>query len=93
MRKLLLFCLLPCIVAIGCSGGASDDGLPSKDKQSASRLDEIAKKTGGDWQKLTPEDKDFLVNEISMGSEQSAKMLLEGKAGKHRATPGGGPSR
>ncbi len=74
---------------IGCHK-SGDDMTPTEQKQ-ASRLDEIAKKTGGDWNKLTPEDRQYLVKDISQGSEQSARMLLSVKAGRLKATPGSAP--
>ncbi len=90
MKKIiLLFAVVASIALVGCSGSTSDDGLSPQEKQSASRLDDIAKKSGGDWDKLSQEDRDFLVKDLSMGSEISARKLLEGKAGKLKASPGG----
>ena len=85
----LLFAIALATLVIGCGDKATDDGLSSKDKAASSRLDQIAKASGGDWAKISQADRDFLVNEISMGSEQSAKMLIQGKAGRLKATPGG----
>lgn len=77
------------VAAAGCSGGDNYKGPPAETQQKSSRLEDIQKKTGGDWNKLSAEDKDYLVNTISHGSESTAKMLIE--AGGQ--TPQGGPGR
>ena len=91
MRSSLLIILAATTLLLGgCSGGgSSSDGLTSKEQQTSSRLDQIAKATGGDWEKLTPEDKKFLVDEVAQGSEQSAQMLLKSKGNRLKASPGG----
>lgn len=71
----------------GC--GNRDDGLKPEEQKMATRLDEIVKKSGGDWNKLSPEDRDYLVKDISQGSEPSARMLLQAKAGRLQRSPGG----
>ena len=87
---LIMFALASAALVGGCGSGASgDDGLTKSDQQAASRLDDIAKASGGDWDKVPEADKKYLVNDIAQGSEQSAKMLLKGKAGKLTAAPGG----
>jgi hypothetical protein len=85
----LFFVAVLAVLLVGCGDKITDDGLSSKEKAASSRLDQIAKASGGDWEKISQADRDFLINEISMGSEQSAKMLIQGKAGRLRATPGG----
>jgi len=69
------------LVLAGCG---SSDGSSEKTKEQSSRLNEIQRKSGGDWAKLTDEDKNYLVNELAHGNENSAKMLL----GPPVATPG-----
>jgi hypothetical protein len=56
-----------------------DDGLSSARQTQAERLDEIAKRTGADWNKLTQADRDYLVNTLGQGSEETAKMILASK--------------
>lgn len=73
----------------GCS--RNDDGLSAEQRQTGDRLSEIARKTDGDWNRLTDADRDFLVNQMSHGNEQSARMLLLGAAGKIGGRPGGPP--
>ena len=84
---LLATLILP---AVGCS--KPDDGLSSQQQEKTNRLDAVAKQSGGDWEKVSQADRDYLVKELSSGSEPSAKMLLLAKSGKLKAGPGGVPS-
>jgi len=90
MKNLLLFAVAA--LAIGCGNNPGNDGVSAKDKEMGSRLDQIAKASGGDWEKLSQADKDFLTKDVAHGSEQTAKMLLQSKAGKMSGGPGGQPS-
>jgi uncharacterized lipoprotein NlpE involved in copper resistance len=72
----------------GCSQG-EDDGLSKKDQEAGTRIEQIAKASGGDWSKVSDADKKYLVDEVSMGSEQSARKLIEAKSGKMAGGPGG----
>ncbi|MGV3614047.1 MAG: hypothetical protein ACO1SV_01810 [Fimbriimonas sp.] len=85
----ILLAALSAVAVAGCGDKMSDDGLPDKDRQAATRLDEIVKKSGGDWEKIPKADQEYIVKEISMGSETSAKKLVQGKAGHFSAKPGG----
>ncbi|HZO88378.1 MAG TPA: hypothetical protein VFB38_08560 [Chthonomonadaceae bacterium] len=86
--------LAACLVSVPVAGcHREDDGLSPKQRQTVDRLDEIAKKSGGDWDKVSQADRDYLVNEVAHGSEQSAKMMLMAKGGKMHANPGGPPNR
>lgn len=88
--KIRLISLIGLIVVAGCaSNDMTDDGLSAGDKQNASRLTELAKASGGDWNKLSQSDKDYLVNDVAHGSEQTAKMLLQSKAGHLDGGAGG----
>ena len=89
MKKLAMLALALLIVAVGCGPSGGDDGLKKEDVQAASRVDQIAKASGGDWSKVSDADKKYLVDEVSMGSEKSAQMLLMAKSGKLQAAPGG----
>ena len=73
----------------GCS--KPDDGMNAQQQQKTDRIDEIAKKSDGDWNKASQEERDYLPKNITSGSESAAKMLLLGKAGKLKGSPGGGP--
>lgn len=87
MKNILIFALAALIV--GCGNNPGDDGISGKDKETGSRLEQIAKASGGDWDKLSQADKDFLVKDVAQGSEQTAKMLLQSKAGRLSGGPGG----
>lgn len=90
MGGLILLLILP---LFGCQ--PADDGIPSAEKKNASRLDDMAKSSGGDITKLSPTDHDYLVKEIAHGDENAAKMMLGAKAGtlgKRPAGAGGPPS-
>ncbi len=70
------------------------DNLPREQVQRANRLHEIARRTGGDWNRLTPDEKQFLVNELAHGNEQSARMLLWGASRQGPPSqPSGAPAR
>lgn len=79
------------LAALALAGCRPDDGLKPEERQMASRLDEITKKSGGDWERLTDDDRRYLVQDISRGSEPSAKLLLQARAGRLKGTPGGRP--
>ena len=90
MKRAWIYIFLACIAA-GCSNGSSGPPLDASQEQQANQLDQIAKKSGGDWNKLSAADKTAMI-QIG-GSEQGAKMLLLGKSGKigHQGGPPGGP--
>lgn len=69
----------------GCS--QSDDGLSTAQKQQADRLDEIAKKSGGDFDKLSATDKDYLLKNLADNNEKTARMLLMAKTGGFKGGP------
>jgi len=69
---------------VGCNQGMED--MTKEQKQTTTQLGEIATRTGGDWQKATPEDREFL-KKLSYGNEVNAQKLLATAAGK---PPSGG---
>ncbi|HLK14133.1 MAG TPA: hypothetical protein VKT78_04955 [Fimbriimonadaceae bacterium] len=97
--KHLFLCLLLGLVVVGGCNKDSGPPLNAEQEKQATRLDELAKKSGGDWSKLSADEQKEAV--LLGGSEQGAKMLLLGKAGKignHPGGPGGqgtpgGPSK
>jgi hypothetical protein len=80
--------MVACSIAGGC--GSSVEPPSAETQQQASRLADIQKKTGGKWESLSKEDRDYLVNGLAHGSEASARMLL-GPPQAKPPTPGGGP--
>jgi hypothetical protein len=81
--------LILALALVGCT--KNDRGLTDDQRASSDRLGVIATRTQGEWDRLTPEERDFLVKELSHGSEQSARMLLLSASGKVGGK-GGGPS-
>lgn len=79
---LLAACFAPAVL-VGCH---QDSGLNTEQQQTANRLDEIAKKSGGDWDKISQGDRDYLIKQL--GSEQGARMVMAAKGGKLKARPG-----
>jgi hypothetical protein len=78
--------LLP---VFGCN--KMDDGMSQEQQQKASRLSEIAKKADGDWEKVSPADRDYILKNFTSGSESGAKMLVLTASGKFRGGPGAAP--
>jgi hypothetical protein len=76
------------------SRGGEGDGLSPEQTQNAAQLEQIAKKTGGDWNKLAPEERE-LIMKLSYGNERTARMLLMHAARTGPPTPQqpGGPPR
>jgi hypothetical protein len=73
----------------GCRG--ADDGLSDKQRDTADRLQRIVTASGGDWNKVPPADRQYVLTNVTFGNEGSARMLLLMKAGKMKANPGGPP--
>lgn len=92
--------LVPVLVVLAAGGAALglsgcrrvDDGLTARDRVMVDRVDQIAKQSGGDWDRLSQADRDYLVKEVSHGSEPSARMLLLAKSGRLRQGRPGGPA-
>ncbi len=80
--------LLP---TVGCN--KPDDGLTQEQHQEAARLDEIAKKADGNWDRISPADREYVMKNFTSGDENADRMLMLAKAGKLRGTPGGPPHK
>jgi hypothetical protein len=78
------------LLPVGCH---KDDGLKSEDKDKAARYADIIKKSGGDWDKISQADKDYITTTFANGDEKTAQIIVANtKAHQHpRATPGAGP--
>lgn len=98
MRKRTHKALLPVIGATailavalaGCRG--QGDGMSDSQKATADKMQEIASKSGGDWDKLSQADRSEYLKATN-GSEPAAKMLFQARTGKLRGNPGGAPKR
>jgi len=82
-------CIAGVFSTISCSQNQGPPLSPEQEQQ-AQDLETLAKKSGGDFDKLSADEKHKMV--MLAGSEQGAKMLLMGKAGKlpQRGGPPGG---
>jgi len=81
------------VIAIAISGCHSDAGQPltESQKQGADRLATISKSSGGDWDKVSQADKDYLIKNVANGDEHTAKMLIApppGAGGAKMGPPG-----
>jgi hypothetical protein len=93
--------LLAILVTCGCSGGGfKDDGIPSSDKATAASANAIAVSVGGDFDKLTPDQKKMFIN-LAGGGEKMARNMVNfmahppvrgaGGAAGQGAPPASGP--
>lgn len=75
-------------VLVGCG---EKDAEPSKETaQQSDRLSKIKKDSGGDWEKVSQADRDWLIRDICFGNEASARMMISGPP-KPKGGPYGGP--
>ncbi len=65
---------------VGCGG------QPTAPSPQMDRVDTIVKSSGGDWSKLSAQDRDYLINVVGKGSPISAQMTFQARAG--RLAPG-----
>lgn len=87
--------LLPVVVSallLVTAGCRNQSGLDQQQEAQAFRLESIVKTSGGEWDRLRPADRDYLVRELGHGSETSARMLFAAKAGKLARPRPGGPA-
>ncbi len=75
--------------AVLLGGCGAKEERSSQEQQIGDRLEQIVKQSGGNWDRLSSQDRDYLVHTVSQGSEPSAKMLLKARAGLLKATPHG----
>jgi hypothetical protein len=82
----------------GCGNSGNGVAAPTaQEQQTSSRLDTIRKTSGGDWSKVSADDKKYLIDTIGHGSEYTAKMVFgpapgppPGPGAKKLAGPGQG---
>jgi hypothetical protein len=91
--RLMVAALIMVVAAALTMGCHSDAGQPLSDTQktSADRLATISKSSGGDWDKVSQEDKDYLIKNLANGDEHTAKMLIAPPPGAHGGPPGAPP--
>jgi hypothetical protein len=81
------------VIAAPIAGCHSDNSQPLSDtqKQGADRLAKAARESGGDWDKVSREDKDYILKNVANGDEHTAKMLIAPPPGRAGGPPGGAP--
>lgn len=63
-------------------------------QQTLTRFQQIAKQSGGDWNKVSVTDQQWLINGPGGGSEQNARMMLSNFGDRpQKATPSGPPQQ
>lgn len=77
MRTLLL--LIPLFIFAGCQG-SSDPGIPPEASDSMAKVGAAAKASGGDWDKLTEDQKKAVLARTG-GDEAAARAMLKQIAG------------
>jgi hypothetical protein len=80
--------LAVCLAAVGLLYGCNRNQPAAPVDSKYARVDQIIKTSGGDWNKVSPEDRDFLIRDIGKGSPISAQMTFNARAGGLR--PGAG---
>ncbi len=87
----VLFALLLAAVLPGCS---SHSNYTPAQQQTLTRFQKIVKESGGDWNKVSAADRQWLINGPGGGSEMNARMML-GNFGRQpqKGAPGGPPQQ
>lgn len=79
----------------GCGQGGGD-GLSKEMVDVSNKSDQIIKSANGNWDSLSPEDKQYLIKEVGSGDEYNAKMYFSAKSGTLKQgaprTPGSPPA-
>lgn len=89
--KRFAYLLLAALAVAGCA--SKDDGLDASQRQVGDKFSEIVQRSGGDWDKLTAEDRDFLVNKMANGNENAARMMFGARSGRAPVnSPAGEPT-
>lgn len=71
--------MLALSMAAGCGSRQSDAPTPSQ-QQALDRADAIATQSGGDWDKITPGDRQYLTKTVGYGNDASARQFIAGLA-------------
>lgn len=92
-----LFLIAAAVVAWGCSGGSKDDGVKPENQKILSDVNSLAKSVGGDYNKLTPDQKQQFLK-IANGNEAQAKsicnmMVHSPNEGMTQGRPAGPPKK
>lgn len=75
------------ILSGGCSSNNSGGNLTGNEQQTVDKTTVLVKQSGGDWNKLSKSDQDYLTKTIGDGSPGMAKQVLEYAARKPMKPP------
>jgi len=78
MRSALRVVMVVVTVVLAPLMGCSHQPPPSPQM---SRVDAIVQKSGGDWNKVSQEDRDYLIRDVGKGSPISGEMTFRAHAG------------
>ena len=85
LRPALLL-LVVSSLGVGCS--QQNDALSTPQGQALLATDRIVKQSGGDWNKVSPDDREILIKGPGGGSEQGAKSFLATASARGSFQPG-----
>ena len=70
--------LCPAVLLLGVSGcKPAQDPAEQAQKQQSDRLLELTNKSGGDWNRLTPDDQKYMIDVIGKGDAGVAHTVLQ----------------
>lgn len=72
----LCICVVLAGVAFGVRNCGNESEFTPAQQKSLDRLHSIASYSGGDWNKVKPEDQQFLIKGPGSGNEGSARIVL-----------------
>lgn len=72
----------------GCS--RIDDGLTTEQRQTQDRFAQIMERSGGKWENLTGDERNFMVG-LANGNEQAARTMFTMRALREQGAPSSGP--
>ena len=76
MRTLLILGLLATGIVLGGCQGSSDPGIPAEATASMDKVGEGARASGGDWEKLTADQKKAFLDRTG-NDETAARAMLK----------------
>jgi hypothetical protein len=91
MRASLALLLAAPLLAVGCA--QKNDALSTPQGQALLATDRIVKQSGGDWDKVSPADRQILISGPGGGTEQGAKDFLAMQSARSTFRPSPPPAR
>jgi len=84
MRWVIVLCAAM-VFGMGCSKDAAGTDSPEH-QETSNRLLQIEQKANGNWDSLSADDKKYVIDNVTHGSETSAKMIIN-SSGTHKGGP------